>query len=260
MRKLTFAAILTFFPLALSAAQLTLRDGTVIYGQFVSGNPRTIVFDDENGARRSFSTDQVQTIDLQAAGASASGNYSYTDDNTRWRSTDVSNGSNWVTVPAGTQISVRTDQGIYSRNAGSGETYSASIMSDVVDPSGAVLIPAGSPARLLMRSDGRGGYFLDLDSVQVNGRQYRVDTSDVNVAQGLGANRRTAKYVGGGAVLGTLIGAIAGGGTGAAIGAVTGAAAGGGAQVLTRGHEVRVPAESVLTFRLEEPLSLKEMR
>jgi hypothetical protein len=63
--------------------------------------------------------------------------------------------------------------------------------------------------------------------------------------------------VGGGAVLGTLIGAIAGGGKGAAIGAAVGAAGGATAQVLTRGEEIRVPAESVLTFRLDQPWRLE---
>ena len=48
---------------------------------------------------------------------------------------------------------------------------------------------------------------------------------------GVGANKRTAEMVGGGAVLGTLIGAIAGGGKGAAIGAVAGAGAGAGTLV-----------------------------
>jgi hypothetical protein len=55
-------------------------------------------------------------------------------------------------------------------------------------------------------------------------------------------------------VLGTIIGAIAGGGKGAAIGAAAGAAAGAGGQVLTQGREVRVPAESILNFRLDQPL------
>jgi hypothetical protein len=63
--------------------------------------------------------------------------------------------------------------------------------------------------------------------------------------------------VGGGAALGTLIGAVAGGGSGAAIGAAVGAAGGAAVQVLTKGDEVRVPAESVLTFRLENPLQLE---
>lgn len=74
---------------------------------------------------------------------------------------------------------------------------------------------------------------------------------------GIGKNRRTAKYVGGGAALGTLLGAIAGGGKGAAIGAVAGAAAGGTTQVLTKGKEVKIPAETTLRFRLDQPLTLK---
>lgn len=63
--------------------------------------------------------------------------------------------------------------------------------------------------------------------------------------------------VGGGAALGTLIGAVAGGGKGAAIGAITGAAGGAAIQVLTRGKEVNVPAETVLTFRLDQPWRLE---
>ena len=45
----TLAALL--LPVGLSAAQLTLRDGTVIFGQFVSGSPRSIVFEDSRGIR-----------------------------------------------------------------------------------------------------------------------------------------------------------------------------------------------------------------
>jgi hypothetical protein len=69
----------------------------------------------------------------------------------------------------------------------------------------------------------------------------------------LGANERTARNVGGGAALGAVIGAIAGGGSGAAVGAAIGAAGGAAAQVLTRGESVHVPAETLLTFRLERP-------
>jgi hypothetical protein len=63
--------------------------------------------------------------------------------------------------------------------------------------------------------------------------------------------------VGGGAVLGTLIGAIAGGGKGAAIGAAAGAGAGAGTQILTRGKSVKVPAETTLRFKLDQPLRLQ---
>jgi hypothetical protein len=78
--------------------------------------------------------------------------------------------------------------------------------------------------------------------------------------QGLGQNKRTGEFVGGGAVLGTLLGAIAGGGKGAAIGALAGGATGAGAQVLTKGDHVRVPAETVLNFRLESSVNLNPVR
>ena len=99
---------------------------------------------------------------------------------------------------------------------------------------------------------------LDLQSVKVGGRRYTVNTADVQQkgSEGLGANKRTAEMVGGGAALGTLIGAIAGHGKGAAIGAAAGAAAGAGTQILTRGKSVKVPAETVLRFKLDQPLRL----
>jgi hypothetical protein len=111
---------------------------------------------------------------------------------------------------------------------------------------------------MLVRRSSDNDVYLDLDSITVNGRRFGVEAQS-NVVEserkdGLGANQRTGKYVGGGAVLGAINGAIAGGGKGAAIGAGAGAAAGAGTQVLTRGRSVRVPAESLLTFRLTEPL------
>ena len=63
--------------------------------------------------------------------------------------------------------------------------------------------------------------------------------------------------VGGGAALGALIGAIVGHGKGAAIGAASGGAGGAGVEILVKGKEVRVPAETVLKFRLDQPLSLR---
>ena len=70
----------------------------------------------------------------------------------------------------------------------------------------------------------------------------------------MGANQRTGEFVGGGAILGAIIGAIAGGGKGAAIGAGIGAAGGAVGQMSTRGRELKIPAESVITFRLDQAL------
>jgi len=162
---------------------------------------------------------------------------------------------------------VRTNERIDSASAVEGQSFSATINREVRDESGKVVIPRGAEAglviRQLRRESGVGSpeLVLDLDSINVNGQRYRISTDDVSRSgkTGIGANRRTGEMVGGGAVLGTLLGALAGGGKGAAIGAIAGAVGGGAVQVLTRGTEVRVPAETELTFRLDQPLHLERM-
>lgn len=165
-------------------------------------------------------------------------------------------------IPAGTTFGVRTNQTISSAEAG--KTFDAEVAQDITNQSGQIIVPKGSRAELVILEANSGGAVgtrtveLGLRSVTVNGQKHSVTTGGVQREgeEGLGANRRTAEMVGGGAALGTLIGAVAGGGKGAAIGAATGAAAGAAAQVYTRGKEVHVPAESVLNFRLDQPLYL----
>jgi hypothetical protein len=260
MRRFAILAMLALLPPFLSAARLTLRNGTVIYGQFLSGSPQVIVFQDDNGVRRRFNLNQVQSLDFLEPVTELDRGVRSAD-----RLDEPRYARDWAVLPVGTSISVRTDETIDSGNAVEGRTFPAAIVQDILDGNGRVVIPQGSRATLIVRRATEGGtltsgsYVLDLDSIRVAGRRYVVNSTDVHAGEtGIGANRRTAEYVGGGAVLGTLLGAIAGGGKGAAIGGVAGAAAGGGAQVLTKGHEVRVPAESVLNFRLEQPLHLRE--
>jgi hypothetical protein len=85
-----------------------------------------------------------------------------------------------------------------------------------------------------------------------------LSTTDLieNSGTGIGKNKRTAETVGGGAALGTIIGAIAGGAKGAAIGVLVGGAGGAGVEVLNSGRDVRVPAETLLNFRLDRPVTM----
>jgi hypothetical protein len=173
------------------------------------------------------------------------------------------------TIPAGTTLAVRTDQSIDSQTAAPGQTYPGVVARDVSDTSGQVAIPRGASATLVIRDvraqgrvEGRSELAVDLAAVRVHGRQYRLETNDFveKGREGLGANKRAAEFAGGGTLLGTIIGAVAGGGKGAAIGALSGAAAGATTQGLTRGKGVRIPAETVLNFRLEAPIRIREMR
>jgi hypothetical protein len=163
-------------------------------------------------------------------------------------------------VPAGSEVVVRTDEAIDAKHPTDSRIYSATVNKDVLDRSGRVVIPRGANAELIMRDSSDDEITVDLESVTVEGRRYVVDAVSESVSaagtrkEGVGINERTGKYVGGGALVGSIIGAIAGGGKGAAIGAATGAGAGAVTQTVTRGGSVRLPAESVLTFRLDRPL------
>ncbi len=186
-------------------------------------------------------------------------------------------------ITNGTQITVRTDQAINvkgserntnntsstsNRNSTSNNTtysgeqvYPGTVATDVMDSQGRVAIPSGSPVQLAVVNTGDGNLTLDLQSITVNGQTFNTYSDSTSGAAsnkngGLGKNSRTGKYVGGGALAGTVIGAIAGGAKGAVIGAIAGGAAGAGAQVMTKGKDLSVPAETKLTFRINRDLNL----
>jgi len=172
-------------------------------------------------------------------------------------------------VPAGTEIPVRIEETIDSAKAVEGQTYAAELAEDILDAEGSVVIPRGSNAQVVIRSASKGGRFrgtsdlvLDLQSVSVEGQEYGLRTADLEQRgrDGVGGNRRTAEFGGGGAAFGAIIGAIAGGGKGAAIGAGSGAGAGVLTQILTKGGSIRVPAETILTFKLDRPLRVTAAR
>jgi hypothetical protein len=100
---------------------------------------------------------------------------------------------------------------------------------------------------------------LELTRMVIDGRDYPLVSSEYTL-KGKGRGSDTAKKVGGGAAVGAIIGAIAGGGKGAAIGAGVGSAAGAGVQVLTKGQQVKVPSETLLEFRLQQPATVEVTR
>src|SRR4029077_10230860 len=106
---------------------------------------------------------------------------------------------------------------------------------------------------------GSPGLMLDVQAITVAGRRYVVSTADLQQRNdtGIGMNKRPSEMMGGGAALGIILGAVAGGGKGAGIGVLAGTAAGAGAQTLLKGKEVSVPAETILTFELDQPVSLQ---
>ncbi len=166
-------------------------------------------------------------------------------------------------LPVGAEIPVRAEETIDSSRASEGQTYAAEVAGNVLDAAGAVVIPEGSNAKIVIKSASKGGRIrgasdlvLDLRAVSVEGQEYLIGTSDLESKgrDGVGANKRTAIFTGGGAAIGAIVGAIAGGGKGAAIGAASGAGAGAVTQIATKGKSIKVPAETILTFKLDRAL------
>jgi hypothetical protein len=256
MRTPVIAAALTLCLVSLSAAAvadtLVLRDGTRVEGTVVAFASRTITFRHADGVSRRYQTSQVAAVEFLSA------------ERVNVRAVDGRN----LEAPAGTELVVRTVEMIDSRNVGSDQAFSAIVEQVVTNASGSVIVPERSSAQLVIRQMSRGSttggpeMVLDIQSISVDGRRYVISTKDlvVNGDRGLGSNKRTAETVGGGAALGTIIGAVAGGGKGAAIGAVAGAAGGAGVQIMTRGRDVRVPADTVLRFRLDRAVMLHPER
>jgi hypothetical protein len=226
-----------------AADHLTLRNGKTYSGQLNGGD--MISFQGSGGIDYQFPLRDVSSLVLTGSQAPAAPQHIPT-----------------VVVPEGTDIVIRTDDSIRSGQDSSGQLYPATIEQNVYGSSGSVAIPAGTRAKLVVSNVRSGGavhspeLVLDLYSIDVHGEQYRVDSSAVTESNrsGLGANRRTAEFAGGGAGLGALVGAVFGGGKGAGVGALAGAGGGALTQLFTRGKEISVPAETAMTFRLERTL------
>lgn len=166
-----------------------------------------------------------------------------------------------VTVPSGTNLTIRTIDAIDSEKSNQGDTF-AGTLDAPIEIDGRTVVPRDADVRGRVVEVKSAGHFkgasllvLDLTSLSYNGHSYRI-TTDKWQKQGAARGRNTAEKVGGGAALGAIIGAIAGGGKGAAIGAGTGAAVGTGAQVLTHGQQILLKPETLLTFNLAAPVSV----
>ena len=170
--------------------------------------------------------------------------------------------SHQVVIPQGTIVRIRTSTTLSTRDARTGQTARASLEAPLISANGTVLAPRGAEATLVVASSDPGGRVkgraqigLRLTSMQVAGINQSVST---NIAwhQARATKGKDAAKIGILGGIGAAIGALAGGGKGAAIGAGAGAGAGTAVVLSTHGDAAVVPAESVLQFRLEQPLTV----
>lgn len=167
-----------------------------------------------------------------------------------------------ITIPAGTSVLVRMIDGVDSSQNRIGDMFHASLESalvvgdTVVAPKGADAYGKLTQAKEAGKISGGAQLTLELTGIRIGGNIVPVDSTDYDVA-GKGRGTQSAERIGGGAVLGTIIGAVAGGGKGAAIGAVAGAGAGTAVQVVTHGDQVRIPSETLLEFKLQQDVTAR---
>jgi len=183
-------------------------------------------------------------------------------ENAEASATSSTSDSKQVALPAGTVVTVRLSSTVGSKISAKGDHFSATVATPVqVD--GKVVLPKGAEvlgkvveAMPQGRFKGAAVLRLVLETVTLNEDSYDVQTSAVSRTQ-KGKGKRTATMIGGGAGGGALIGGLAGGGKGALIGAALGAGAGTAGAAYTGEKEIVLPAESALSFKLTEPLTIK---
>jgi hypothetical protein len=166
-----------------------------------------------------------------------------------------------ISVPVGQTLLVRMIDSVDSRKNNVGDVFHASLETDLT-VNGYLVAHKGADVYGKLAYTKDSGHFsggaeleLELNKIVVDGTSYLLVSDDYTL-KGKGRGGDTAKKVGGGAILGAIIGGIAGGGAGAAIGAGAGGAVGAGVQVFTRGKEVRVPSETLLEFKLQQPATV----
>ena len=166
-----------------------------------------------------------------------------------------------VTISQGTQLSVRLAEPLDTTANLPGQNFHATL-NTAVTSDGEEVIPSGSEIighivdlKSAGKFTGQSALVLQLDSITSGGKTYSIQT-DQYKKEASSRGKNTAEKVGGGAILGGIIGALAGGGKGAAIGAGVGGAAGGGIQAAGKSQQIKLAAETILSFTLQAPVTV----
>ena len=170
-----------------------------------------------------------------------------------------------LTVNAGTEIRVKLDQELSTRNSKVGDTFTATLIAPLMAGE-QVAVSSGSQVQGMVTAvqspegDTPGVLKVDFSHIQVAGVIYPLSAS---VAEANPEEKRTGNTagdvakVGGGAAAGAILGRIIGKDTkGTLIGAAVGAAAGTAVVLATKDTYGVLPKDSEMALRMESPLQV----
>ncbi len=171
-----------------------------------------------------------------------------------------------LTLKSGTFVTVRVDQYLSSDRSQAGDAFSATLVQPIV-VDGVVVAQRGqtiggrvAEAKKAGRVEGTSRLGVQLtDLTLVDGQVLPIQSQLIN-RNGSTSVGRDAGAIGTTTAVGAAVGAGAAGGVGAAIGAGAGAVASTVGVLLTRGHQTIIGPESVLTFRVEAPITISTDR
>jgi hypothetical protein len=235
---------------SLRADTLRLKDGSVLQGTMIDGDTLVLTFVASDGVPRKYQIGQISGIDFKpirpappAPAPSAAA--------------PAPAAAPKLTIPTGTQITVRMIDSIDAKTGGVSQRYRASI-DDPVAVGSQVAIPRGANCSVqVVQIQGSKDMALKLYDVNIDGKSYNTATDYATIkAEGTSKKKKALRRGVGLGAMGAGIGALAGGGEGAAIGAVVGVGVGAISAAAAKGQTLKVPTETRLVFPLKSPLPI----
>ena len=239
------------------ADSLELKNGSLIKGKFTGGTESEISFRVDSSVQE-YKVADIVSLKFDSEKPPDRPTNSFPDGPAAEASTKT---LRYITIPAGTLISVRTIDRIDSTKNHVGDRFQASL-EEPLTVDGNIVVAKGADVYGRLAESKESGTFtgrsqlqLELTGIVINGRTIPVVTGEYELT-GKSRGASTAKRTIGGAAIGSIIGALAGGGKGAAIGAGVGGGVGAGSEIITKGDQVKIPSETLLDFTLQQDLSI----
>ena len=167
-----------------------------------------------------------------------------------------------VTLAQGTLLKVRSSEPLDGKKAKIGTPVEFTVVRDVY-AGGVLAVPRGATirgevidAKQAGALGGRAELALKIDNLDLGGQSYALDSTPFEVKSPNKAGRTAGSAIGG-ALFGALIGGAVGGGGGAAIGAAAGGVGGTAASAASPGPRVWIPAEALMDFHLNAPVTVQ---